>query len=364
VANTRSELALSAKDVFVAGFEYDREQFKNTFVADAGGSPFTLPRDNFAFFAENRWNAGDRWFLSTGVRVDNFRTGSLPPDGFGARPFIPATSVTKVDPRISVAYLARQASGGLMGITRIHASFGTGIRPPDGFELGFTDNPQLKPERSISFDGGVEQRFLDDKAVIDVTYFYNRFKDQIVTTGGLLTNPSTFSSANLARARAYGIESSVRLRPIHSLEIMGEYTWLNTAILALDRTTEAQFPFTVGQPLLRRPRSSAGYNVTWTRGRLMLNSNASIRGAVLDIEPNFGSFACALGMQCLFRNKGYVDANAGFAYRLPRGFEIFGRLNNFLNQKYEESLGYPALHLNFVSGIKFGFPAGRNPSAR
>ena len=96
----------------------------------------------------------------------------------------------------------------------------------------------------------------------------------------------------------------------------------------------------------------------------MLNSNASIRGAVLDLEPNYGSFACTLGMQCLFRNKGYVDANAGFAYRLPRGFEIFGRLNNFLNQKYEESLGYPALHLNFVSGIKFGFPAGRNPSAR
>ncbi|MBZ5694096.1 MAG: TonB-dependent receptor [Acidobacteriia bacterium] len=363
-ANTRSEIALTAKDVFVAGFEYDREQFKNTYVADPAGVPFDLPRDNFAFFAENRWNAGDRWFLTTGVRADNIRTGSLPPDGFGSRPFIPATSVTQVDPRISVAYLARQASSGLMGITRIHGSFGTGIRPPDGFELGFTDNPQLKPEKSISVDGGVEQRFLEDKAVIDVTYFYNRFKDQIVTLGGSFTDLSTFSSANLAKSRAYGIESSLRLRPIRSLEIMGEYTWLNTAILALDGTTGVQPPFVVGQPLIHRPRSSAGYDVTWTHGRWMLNSNASIRGAVLDLEPNLGSFACTLGMQCLFRNKGYVDANAGFAYRLPRGFEIFGRLNNFLNQKYEESLGYPALHLNFVSGIKFGFPAGRNPSAR
>ena len=197
-----------------------------------------------------------------------------------------------------------------------------------------------------------------------MTYFYNRFKDQIVTLGGSFTDLSTFSSANLAKSRAYGIESSLRLRPIRSLEIMGEYTWLNTAILALDGTTGVQPPFVVGQPLIHRPRSSAGYDVTWTHGRWMLNSNASIRGAVLDLEPNLGSFACTLGMQCLFRNKGYVDANAGFAYRLPRGFEIFGRLNNFLNQKYEESLGYPALHLNFVSGIKFGFPAGRNPSAR
>ncbi|HXQ26578.1 MAG TPA: TonB-dependent receptor [Candidatus Acidoferrales bacterium] len=363
-ANTRSEIELSAKDVFVAGFEYDREQFKNTYVADPAGVPFDLPRDNFAFFAENRWNAGDRWFLTTGVRADNIRTGSLPPDGFGSRPFIPATSVTQVDPRISVAYLARQASSGLMGITRIHGSFGTGIRPPDGFELGFTDNPQLKPEKSISVDGGVEQRFLGDRAVIDVTYFYNRFKDQIVTLGGSFSNLSTFSSANLAKSRAYGIESSLRLRPIRSLEIMGEYTWLNTAVLALDGTTGVQLPFYVGEPLLRRPRSSAGYDITWSHGRLMLNSNASIRGAVLDLEPNDGTYACTFEPQCVFRNHGYVDANAGFAYRLPRGVEIFGRLNNFLNQKYEESFGYPALHLNFVSGIKFGFPAGRNSSSR
>ncbi len=42
---------------------------------------------------------------------------------------------------------------------------------------------------------------------------------------------------------------------------------------------------------------------------------------------------------------------------LPRGVELYGRLNNFLNQKYEESFGFPALHLNFLAGIKFNFPA-------
>jgi outer membrane receptor protein involved in Fe transport len=49
--------------------------------------------------------------------------------------------------------------------------------------------------------------------------------------------------------------------------------------------------------------------------------------------------------------------NAGFAYRLVRGFEVYGRLNNLLNRKYEESFGFPALHLNFLAGIKFNFPA-------
>jgi len=360
VANTRSEIAVSSKDVFVAGFEYDREQYRDTYVASPTGIPFDLPRDSYAFFAENRWSGGDRWFLTTGVRVDNIRTGALPADEVNAgRPFIPATSITQVDPRISVAYLARQSSSGIIGITRIHSSFGTGIRPPDGFELGFTNNPQLKPEKSISGDAGIEQRFWGDKAVFDTTYFYNRFKDQIVTLGGSFANLSTFSSANLAASRAYGLESSVRLQPVRSVQMTAEYTWLNTALLALDGSTGVQLPFYVGEPLIRRPRSSAGYNITWTHGRLMLNSNASIRGAILDLEPNYGTFACTLGLPCVFSSHGYVDANAGFAYYFPRGIEVYGRLNNFLNQKYEESFGYPALHLNFVSGIKLSIPAGR-----
>jgi outer membrane receptor protein involved in Fe transport len=357
VANTRSEIAISSKDVLVAGFEYDREQYRDTFVADPDGAPFTLPRNAYAFFAENRWNAGNRLFLSTGIRVDSILTDALPADEENAgRPFIPATSVTKVNPRISAAYLARQSSDGVLGMTRIHSSFGTGIRPPDGFELGFTDNPNLRPEQSISVDAGVEQRFANDKAVFDVTYFYNRYKDQIVSLGGSFADLSTFSSANLAKSRAYGLESSLRLRPLRSLEVTAEYTWLNTAILALDGTTGVQLPFAVGEPLIRRPRSSAGYNVTWTHKRLMLNSNASIRGAVLDLEPNFGSFACEIDLPCLFSSKGYVDVSAGFSYTFPRGVEIYGHVNNLLNQKYEESFGFPALHLNFVSGIKFSIP--------
>jgi outer membrane cobalamin receptor len=360
-ANTRSEIAVSSKDVFVAGFEYDREQYKDTFVASPTGIPFDLPRDTYALFAENRWNPGNRWFLSTGVRVDNIQTGDLPADEVNAgRPVIPATSITQVDPRISAAYLARQSDEGLFGITRIHSSFGTGIRPPDGFELGFTDNPQLKPEKSISVDAGIEQRFLNDKAVIDVTYFYNHYADQIVTLGGSFSGLSPFSSANLAKSRAYGMESSLRLRPLRSLEMKAEYTWLNTAVLALDGTTGVQLPFFVGEPLLRRPRSSAGYDITWTRGRLMLNSNASIRGAVLDLEPNDGTFTCTFEPQCVFRNHGYVDANAGFAVRLSRDIEIYGRLNNFLNQHYEEAFGFPALRLNFVSGIKIELPSRQN----
>jgi len=353
IVNTRSEITVSHQDFLVLGFEYNREQIKNTFIADASGVPFLLPRASFAYFAENRWSPSRRWMVITGLRLDDIRTHALPPGGFGLRPLLPASSIAKANPRIAVTYLARDAaaSAGALGATRLHGSFGTGIRAPNGFELAFTNNPRLKPEKSLSFDSGVEQRFFRDRAVLDVTYFFNRFKDQIVVLGGSLTNLSSFISDNLANSRAAGVEAALRIRPARSVEFSGHYTRLNSSILALDGTSLTQFPFVVGQPLLRRPRNSAAFNATWQRGRLMLNLNGYLRGKVLDVEPNYGASGG------LFTNKGYALANAGFAYRLPRGVELFGRLNNFLNRKYENSFGYPALPLNFLAGVKFTFPA-------
>jgi outer membrane cobalamin receptor len=358
VANTRSEIAVSSKDTLVAGFEYDRDSFKNMFVEDVGDAPFVLGRNSYAFFAENRWTPADRWFINIGVRVDDIQTDMVPANVDTGQPGIPANSVAKVTPRISVAYLARATDGdGLFGGTRLHASFGTGFRAPNGFELAFTNNTDLKPEESISFDAGIEQRMAHDRTILDVTYFYNKFTDQIVTTGDLPTN---FLSENIGRSRADGLETTIRIRPVRSLEFSGSYTWLNSSILALDGFSGPVDPFMVGEPLIRRPHNSAGFNATWTKNRLMLNLNGTIRGAVLDLEPNLGTFACSPGVLCLFRNHGYELMNAGFSYRLPKGIEIYGRLNNFLNQRYEEAFGFPSLKLNFMAGFKVDLP----PSGR
>jgi len=358
VLNTRSEVAISNKDFLVAGFEYNHEQVKNTFVADANNVPFLLPRTSLGYFVENRWSPSNRLFVTAGLRLDDLRTQSLPPGDYGARPFIPASSITKLNPRVSAAYMARESdSGSWLGTTRLHGSFGTGIRAPDGFELAFTDNPHLQPEKSLSFDSGLEQRFFNSRALLDLTYFYSKFDDQIVTLGGSLTNLSTFISDNLGNSRAQGLEASFRLRPTRSLQVSGEYTLLSTAILALNGSSLVQAPFHVGQELYRRPKNSGAFNLTWQRGRLMLNSNAYMRGQTLDLEPNDGVYACSLGLTCLFPDQGYVVLNSGFSYRLIRGLEVYGHLNNLLDRKYEEVLGYPALPLNFLAGVKFTFPA-------
>lgn len=89
----------------------------------------------------------------------------------------------------------------------------------------------------------------------------------------------------------------------------------------------------------------------------MLNANAYLRGRTLDLEPNYGAYTCQMGLECLFNNHAYGTLNGGFSYRVKQGVEVYGHLNNLLNRKYEEVFGYPALHLNFLAGIKLTFPS-------
>jgi outer membrane receptor protein involved in Fe transport len=354
IFNTRSEITVSQNNTLAAGFEYNREQTRQTYITDSQNNPFLLPRTSLAYFVENRWSPSSRFYLIAGMRLDHLRTHSLPADAWGSRPVIPESSVVKANPRVSASYqVAHDSSDDLFGGTRIHGSFGTGIRPPDGFELAFTNNPNLKPERSISFDAGAEQRFFASRAVLDLTYFFNRFEDQIVTLGGSLSQLSAYTSANLKNSRAQGLEMSFKIRPLQSFELGGQYTFLDSSVLALDGTAQASTPFQVGQPLLRRPRHSGSYNLTWKYKRLTLNTNAYIRGATLDVEPSYGLSACSFGLPCFFNNPGYTRIDAGASYRLPHGVEIYGRMNNVLNQRYEETFGYPGLLLNFMAGMRF-----------
>jgi outer membrane cobalamin receptor len=362
VFNTRSEVLVSNQDFLVGGFEYNREQVKDTYIDDASGSPFLLPRTTLAYFLENRWVPVRSLTVTAGVRADDIRTSALPSDESDGRPAIPATSVVQVDPHLSVAWVAHPSSSSTIGALRLHSSFGTGIRAPSGFELAFTNNPLLKPERSLSFDAGAEQRLFQDRAAVELTYFYNRFKDEIVVLGGSLTNLSSFVSANLGNAQAQGLEASVRVRPTAALRLEGGYTFMPTSILALDGANQALAPFAVGQPLIRQPRTSGFYSLAWAHRRLTLETSSYVRGHDLDIEPNLGTYACepaplGPGLPCLFENKGYVKMDGGFSYRVHRGLELYGRLYNVLDRHYEEVFGYPALPLNFAVGFRLTLPA-------
>jgi outer membrane receptor protein involved in Fe transport len=342
-AEARTVVSVTPHYSAAFGVSEGLEQVKNSYIYDAAFDTFPLRRNDTAVYLENRFEFGGRLFLNAGVRGEFFRTGAIPPDGY-SRPFFPAQTIAAASPKLSAAYV--------WGRTRLHSSFGTGIRPPSGFDLAYTDNPALQPERTRSFDAGIEQRLFRDRLSLDATYFYNRFHDLIIILGGSLTRLSQYQSDNLANSSAAGAEFSARLHPVRSVFLTASYTHLKTEILSLDQAAgSAPPPFAVGQELIRRPADTGTFVASFTRGRMAANLTGYVRGSVLDVEPFLGA------TNGLFRNPGYANLGVNLNYTLARGVTAYGNLRNALNRRYEEVLGYPSPRLNFVAGLKWSIPA-------
>ena len=322
------------------GVTAGREEVQNSFISDASFENFPLRRNDVAVYAENRFTIGGRLFLNAGVRGEFLQTPSIPPDGF-SRPLFPENTISRANPKFAAAYVARTG-------TRLHSSFGTGIRPPSGFELAFTNNPALLPERTRSFDAGVEQKLFHNRLMLDGTYFYNRYYNLIVTLRGSLANLGHYQSANLANSRAQGAEFSASLRPARWLFVTGSYTLLETRILSLDGSAnQAPLPFAVGQPLTRRPENSGNVAATFTRARLTADVTGYFRGNTLFEEPGLGA------SNGLFWNPGYARAGVNLNYALAGGLTVYGSLRNALNRHYEEVFGFPSPRINFIAGLKW-----------
>jgi outer membrane receptor protein involved in Fe transport len=237
--------------------------------------------------------------------------------------------------------------------TTLHAAAGTGIRAPDAFELAFTDNPGLRPERSRSVEAGVQQAIASGRALVEVTFFSNRYDDLIVAVGRFVES-SRFRTDNISNARARGIEMSASARSsIRGARIDARltYTWLDTEILAVDRAGDAPPPFTAGDPLIRRPRHQGFAEVAISRDAIHGYVRAGVRGRTLDIEPSFGTFGG------LFPNPGYASVGAGLTVRPWRMVDVFGRIENLFDRQYEEALGFPALGRHALVGVRIA--AGR-----
>jgi outer membrane receptor protein involved in Fe transport len=335
----RSTIVLSPKATLVAGMMSGVEQVGNTFITDTSFREVPLDRLQTGIYGELRWLATERLNLTLGVRQEVIRTLALPA-GRGA------DTVGRTNPKLGASYR-------LWAGARAHGTFGTGIRPPDGFELAFTNNPQLRPERTLGWDAGFEQRLLRDRLVVDVTYFDNRFQDLIVQLGGNLANLSEFQTDNLSNARARGVEIEGRWRPARWITVEAQYTGLDSQVLALDRSTLAPRFFAVGQRLLRRPPHSGSGQATFYRGRFTGSFGLYARSSVLDVEPNFGAFGG------LFLNGGYHHAGINLNYRLGGGVTAYANLRNITNRQYEEALGYPALRFNSVVGLKWSWDRER-----
>jgi TonB dependent receptor len=110
--------------------------------------------------------------------------------------------------------------------------------------FGFVANPNLKPETSIGFDGGIEQTLLPGRISVGATYFANKITN-------LIDCNDTFTSyVNIGEARTFGLESFMSLTPWDGFSVRADYTYT----VAKDELTQLD--------LLRRPRDKFSISAT------------------------------------------------------------------------------------------------------
>lgn len=216
--------------------------------------------------------------------------------------------------------------------SRIRAAYGTGFHGPtinDLFFPGF-GNPNLKPEKSRSVEGGIEQDLLKGSAKISATYFYTLIDDLIVFVFDPLT--STGMPENVQKARIIGTELEVQWAPIKATTLSARYTFTQ----AENRTSDSELP--------RRPKHKAGASLSAMPSK-DLNVNLDLRyvGDRFDNTPNTVSL------------KDYFVVNLAGTYYIIANAQAFARIENLFNSDYQEVAGYGTAGLSAYGGIKFDF---------
>jgi outer membrane cobalamin receptor len=310
------------RHLLTAGIDLERE----TGALGTRAEPLLSPRrTNVGAYGQDRLVVADRLFVTAGARVE--RNAS-----FG----------TRAVPRAAAAWRLRRGADA----TTLRASAGTGIKEPSFFQsFGVSffaqGNPNLKPERSRTFDLGIEQRLLGGRLRGEATAFRHDYLDQVAYH---VADFTTFQGGfvNLGRTRARGVELSVEAAPADSVWLSATYAFLDGTILV--STDEFDPVVAVGRPLLRRPKHQASFGGRFTRGRVGLGANLVAVGQRADSD-----FA-GLG---LLMNDGYVRLDARARARLGHGLEAFAVGENLLDRRYQEVLGYPALGRVVRAGLRF-----------
>ncbi len=331
-ARIQTDVSATTDIGFSGGLEWLDESGASTFItAGPNAAPTPVERGVLGVFGEARWNATDRATVSAGIRGEHISRDALlgDPLAFQPRPPFPEETINSVNPKIAASFL-------MAGEIRLRGSFGTGIRPPDAFEIAFTDNSGLKPERSKSGEFGVSQMFAKGMAQIDATAFFNSYTDLIISVGRTFSGVSRYRTDNISNARARGAELSASVRPHTALSIRANYTFLDSEILAVNGSSSAQTPYEVGDPLLRRPRHSGSLDASWTRNAISVFAQLQARGETLDAEPAFGPTGG------LYTTDGHTVVNLGGSWRPVKALAVFARALNLFDGDYEEVLGYPA----------------------
>jgi len=293
--------------LLTAGYQFREEQGDNP---DAfGGSQPNRINSSHAGFAQAQLNLFERLLVTSGLRQDRYNL------------FGDATTY-----RVGGGVLISETG------TKLRASYSTGFRAPTLNDLFFQSpffvgNPNLKPEKSQSWDAGIDQRLLGGRLVLSAGYFWNRFRNLVAA------DPVTFITlVNIGLAASKGWELGCEFELTKQLSARGQYTYTLTRDLH------------TGRRLPRWPVDQASLGLSYQpMDPVRINFDYRFVGARLNNTSNTQ------------RQGSFGVVNFAATYDVSKRMQVFGRIDNVLDQRYEEILFFGTPGRSVYVGLRVNY---------
>ena len=300
--NTGYQGTLSqSKGALVFGYDYERQ---------AGQISATdVERHNNGIYAHEQYALTSRIFVTGGARVEHSST-------FG----------NKFTPRGAVTFR-------LPTETYFRLSLARGIKEPsliENFarESFYVGNPKLVPEKTTSFEAGLSREWFGRRVRTEVSYFRNRFTDRIEFE--FIQPVSTWH--NFSRSYARGVELAGSVKVWRFVSANANYTKLYTH----------NFENSFDPELVRRPRNTGSVSLEFAPRRWSLVAGARLVGERPEDDFVFST---------VNRNQGYENVFVNGSFQVTRHVGLHVRVDNALNERYQEVLGYSALARTAIGGV-------------
>ncbi|MFZ9683177.1 MAG: TonB-dependent receptor plug domain-containing protein, partial [Cephaloticoccus sp.] len=291
-----------------AGFTAEANHTRNTGFGDINERQQLV-----AVFVQDEFSPADHVHITAGLRSDDF-------DTFGRQ----------TTGRVTAAWLLAQER------VKLRGSYGTAFRSPSFLDLygrsaSYVGNPGLRPETARGGDAGVDFYLADAHGTFGITWFENRFRDLIVYDFAVF--PSTV--ANVERARTRGIEVKADLKVDAATRLQLAYTGLEA-----DNLTQST-------RLLRRPRYALGADLghEWSE---RFNAGVGIRWVAQREDVDAATFRTVDG-------EDYTVMRIYAAWTINPRLTLRARVENLLDERYDEVNGYPQPGVGAYVGVEWRF---------
>jgi vitamin B12 transporter len=237
------------------------------------------------------------------------------------------------------------------GATVLRASWGQGFKAPSLYQLGSQyGNLALRPESSTGWDAGVEQSLFDGRLLVQGAWFQRRTRQQIdffscfgasAAADPLCKGPSGAARFgyydNIARTKARGLELAATASLTDTLRLQVNDTWL-------DARNDVRGSANFGKRLARRAehQANADLDYRWPNDTTTTLA-AHYVGERFDNATN------------TVRLKGYVLWDLRAAYPVTPQVEVFGRVENLFDERFETTANYGQLGRTAYAGVRARF---------